>query len=150
MKARVGRATITGDERGQVTVLVAVMALGLVALVGLVADGGSLFAARRDLQGLADGAARAGAMAIDLDVLRGSGGTKVVLNPSLARERAERYLESSEFEGTAEVDATQQTVTIRLSEHEQTGFLRVLGLTGFDVTASAVASPRHGIEEAAG
>jgi len=86
------------------------MALGLVALVGLVADGGSLFAARRDLQGLADGPVRAGAMAIDLDVLRGSGGTTLVLNPNLARERAEKYLGSSGFEGTAEVDATDQTI----------------------------------------
>ena len=143
-------ARIVRDQRGQVTVLVAVMALGLLALVGLVADGGSLFAARRDLQGLADGAARSGAMAVDLDVLRSSGGSRIVLSPSLARDRAERYLDSSGFEGSIEVETTQRTVMVRLSEQEPTGFLRIVGVTTFGVTASATASPRHGIEEPTG
>ncbi len=143
-------ARIVRDQRGQVTVLVAVMALGLLALVGLVADGGSLFAARRDLQGLADGAARSGAMAVDLDILRNSGGSRIVLSPSLARDRAERHLDSSGFEGSVEVETTQRTVMVRLSEQEPTGFLRIVGVTTFGVTASATASPRHGIEEPTG
>ena len=48
------------DERGVVAPLVAVMLIGLLGIAALVIDGGVLFAARRDLQGLADGAARAG------------------------------------------------------------------------------------------
>lgn len=143
-------ARIARDQEGQVVVLVAVMALGLLAMVGLVADGGALFAARRDLQGLADGGARSGAMAVDLNVLRNSGGSRIVLSPSLARDRAERYLESSGFKGTAEVEVTQRSVTVRLGEQEPTGFLRIVGMTTFDVTASAMASPQHGIEEPTG
>ena len=57
-------------ESGAVVPLVAVMLLGLLAMAALVIDGGLLFAERRDLQGMADGAARAGAMAIDEELLR--------------------------------------------------------------------------------
>ena len=75
------------SESGAVVPLTAVMLLGLLAIAALVVDGGLLFAERRDLQGLADGAARAGAMAVDEDLLRETG--TVRLDPASARE-AER------------------------------------------------------------
>ena len=42
------------DECGQAMVMVAIFVLGLAAVSGLVADGGLLFAQRRDLQNAAD------------------------------------------------------------------------------------------------
>ena len=80
-------------ERGAVAPLVAMMLLGLLALAALVIDGGLLFAERRDLQGLADGAARAGAMAVDEDVLRETGAVR--LDSAAAQAAAERYLEAA-------------------------------------------------------
>ena len=61
------------------------MLLGLLAVAALVIDGGLLFAERRDLQGMADGAARAGAMAIDEELLRDDGAVR--LDPSAAQSR---------------------------------------------------------------
>jgi uncharacterized membrane protein len=67
------RACTLGAEGGQVLVLTVVMALGLLAVLGLVADGGLLVARHRELQNLADAAARAGAGQLDVAAFRASG-----------------------------------------------------------------------------
>ena len=73
-------------------ILVAVVLLALLVLIALVADGGVLLAAHRDLQGTADGAARAGAGALDLAAYRASDGRIAQLDPALARSAATRFL----------------------------------------------------------
>ena len=78
------------DESGQIIVLVAILMVGLVAVVGLVTDGGLVFSQRRDLQNVADAAALAGAMQIDQDAYRASGA--VALDEPAARQAAEEYL----------------------------------------------------------
>jgi hypothetical protein len=135
-------------ERGAVAPLVAMMLLGLLALAALVIDGGLLFAERRDLQGLADGAARAGAMAIDEDLLRESGAVR--LDSAAAQTAAERYLEAAGVEGTVRIDADTLSVTVDLQERRPTLMMGLLGVTTVDVAAHAVARPRVGIEEAGG
>jgi Flp pilus assembly protein TadG len=141
-------SSMSRGERGVVAPLVAVMLLGLLALAALVIDGGLLFAERRDLQGLADGAARAGAMAIDEDLLRETGAVK--LDPAAAQTAAERYLESVGVEGTIEIDANMLSVTVDLEETRPTLMMSLLGVRTVDVAAHAVARPRVGIEEAGG
>jgi uncharacterized membrane protein len=135
-------------ERGAVAPLVAVMLLGLLALAALVIDGGLLFAERRDLQGVADGAARAGAMAVDEDVLRETGAVR--LDPAAAQAAAERYLETTGVEGTVQIDADTLSVTVDLQERRSTLMMGLLGVRTVDVAAHAVARPRVGIEEAGG
>ena len=135
-------------ERGAVAPLVAMMLLGLLALAALVIDGGLLFAERRDLQGMADGAARAGAMAIDEDLLRETG--TVRLDPTAARAAAERYLETAGVGGAIRIDADTLSVTVDLRERRPTLMMGLLGLRTVDVAAHAVARPRVGIEEAGG
>src|SRR5256885_6317416 len=63
------------------------------SITGLAIDGGVLLASRRQLQSVADGAARAGATRLDLDRLRSSAGAEVQLNQALAREAASIYLD---------------------------------------------------------
>ena len=135
-------------ERGAVAPLVAMMLLGLLALAALVIDGGLLFAERRDLQGLADGAARAGAMAVDEDVLRETGAVR--LDPAAAQAAAERYLETAGVEGTVRIDADTLSVTVDLQESRPTLMMGLLGVRTVDVAAHAIARPRVGIEEAGG
>lgn len=135
-------------EGGAVAPLVAVMLLGLLAMTALVIDGGLLFAERRDLQGLADGSARAGAMAIDEDLLRQTG--TVRLDPAAAQAAAEQYLESVGVEGAIEIDANMLSVTVDLEETRPTLMMSLLGVRTVDVAAHAVARPRVGIEEAGG
>ena len=135
-------------ERGAVAPLVAMMLLGLLALAALVIDGGLLFAERRDLQGLADGAARAGAMAVDEDVLRETDAVR--LDPAAAQAAAERYLETAGVEGTVRIDADTLSVTVDLQESRPTLIMGLLGVRTVDVAAHAIARPRVGIEEAGG
>ncbi|MCZ2110116.1 MAG: pilus assembly protein TadG-related protein [Dehalococcoidia bacterium] len=132
-------------ETGQVLVMVALMMLGVVSAVGLVGDGGLVFAQRRDLQNVADAAAAAGAMQIDEVVYRSTG--QVTLDEQLARAAAARYLED---EGGLDyvVAVRQDRVEVSVSRQASTGFLRVIGIDGVNVTASASAEPRYGIESA--
>ena len=142
------RAVRPRQERGAVAPLVAVMLLGLLAMAALVIDGGLLFAERRDLQAAADGAARAGAMAIDEDLLRETGAVR--LDPASARIAAERYVEAAGVEGTIRIDANMLSVSVDLEQQRPTLMMGLLGLRTVDVTAHAVARPRVGIEEAGG
>jgi Flp pilus assembly protein TadG len=134
------------EETGAVVSLTAVMLLGLLAVAALVIDGGVLFAERRDLQGLADGAARAGAMAVDEELLRDTGDVRLDL--VAARTAAGRYLVAGGFEGEVQIDADTLSVTVDLEESRPTLMMGLLGVRAVSVVAHAVARPRVGIEEA--
>lgn len=135
-----GRRATTGTERGQVLILVAMLLLGLVAVIGLATDGGIVFAHRRDLQNLADGAALAGAMQVDGEAYRGEG--TVRLDPPAARRAAEAYLSGTDV--TAEVTAATDGVEVQVQRRAETGFLRLIGIDGVTISARALAAPRGG------
>ena len=86
---------VARDERGQAMVLVALFLPALIAVAGLVTDGGMVFAERRALQNMADAAAAAGAMQINEYTYRASNGWNVVLDPAAARAAATDYLATS-------------------------------------------------------
>ena len=132
-------------EAGQVLVFVALTMLGLVAVVGLAADGGLVFAQRRDLQNMADAAALAGAMQIDEAAYRANGA--ITLDTAAARRAAEVYLDTA-ADGAATVQASATRVEVHVSRRATTGFLRVIGIDGVTIGARAEAEPRHGIAEA--
>jgi Flp pilus assembly protein TadG len=134
------------EETGAVVPLTTVMLLGLLAVAALVIDGGVLFAERRDLQGLADGAARAGAMAVNEELLRETGDVR--LDPVAARTAAGRYLAAGGFQGEVRIDADTLSVTVDLEESRPTLMMGLLGVRAVSVAAHAVARPRVGIEEA--
>ncbi|NJD66815.1 MAG: hypothetical protein FIB00_16510 [Chloroflexi bacterium] len=132
-------------EEGQVLVMVALMMLGVVSVVGLVSDGGLIFAQRRDLQNVADAAAAAGAMQVDETAYRATG--EIVLNEQLARDAAAIYLDA---EGGLDyvVSVLPDRVEVLVSRQASTGFLRVIGVQGIEVSATASAEPRYGVESA--
>ena len=125
--------------------MVAVVLLALIVLLALVADGGVLFAAHRDLQGIADGAARAGAGALDRATYRATNGQVARLDPTLARTAAARYLEVAGFAGRVSVTADTGQVTVMLSRALRPPLLGVFGVDAVEVDAHAVARPATGI-----
>lgn len=133
------------DDSGQVAPLIAVCMLGLLAVAGLVIDGGVLFAARRDLQSLADGAARSGAMAIDEQALRDSGGNRIYLNPGEAEVAVTDYLNLVEFAGTAETNASDESVRVTLHKRHRTVLLSIVGIRTVETRASSTAGPRSAL-----
>lgn len=133
------------DDSGQVAPLVAVCMLGLLAVAGLVIDGGVLFSARRDLQSLADGAARSGAMAIDEQTLRGSGGSHIYLNPGAAELAVTDYLNLVGFDGAAETTASAESVRVTLNKSHRTVLLSIVGIRTVETRASSTAGPRSAL-----
>jgi uncharacterized membrane protein len=131
------------DEAGQVIVLVALMLTGLVAVVGLAVDGGIVFAQRRDLQNLADAAALAGAMQLDEQAYRESGA--VTLDEAAAEQIATEYL-TDVGDLTYTVAASETGVEVQVSRQAGTSFLRVIGIDHVEISASARAEARHGID----
>ena len=132
-------------EEGQALVMVAVMMVGLVSVVGLVSDGGLVFAQRRDLQNAADAAAAAAAMQIDEEAYRTTG--DVVLDERWARETAARYLDAED--GVSyEITTSTDSVEISVSRQASTSFLGLIGIDDVDVSARASAEPRYGVDAA--
>ncbi len=135
---------LAADESGQALALTAIFLMGLVAVVGLVADGGLVMAQRRDLQHAADAAAAAGAMQLDEAAYRASGGAVVVLDPGAAREAAiVRLIGEDGTDITVQADAAR--VEVELSREAATTFLRVLGIAQVEISARSSAEPRAGI-----
>jgi len=109
-------ARTVGAEGGQILVLTVVVALGLLAVLGLVADGGLLVARHRELQNLADAAARAGAGHLDVATFRASGGQVAQLDPAQASAAARRQLRAAGFTGLVRVAASTTQVTVQVDE----------------------------------
>lgn len=111
------------DERGAVTAFVACFAVALIAVFGLVVDGGLILASRRQAFNAADAAARVGAQAVDESALRA--GRPLVLDAADARQRADDYLIALGLDG--EVDVVGDRITVTVMKERQ---LSVLGFTG--------------------
>ena len=131
-------------EAGQALVWTAVMLPLFLSVIGLAIDAGTIFDARRELQNVADSAARAGAMQIDQTVYRQSSGATVVLDTAAARQAASQYV-SSQGNVAATVDVAPQQVVVHVSRNVPLSFLRLVGISAVRITATAPASPRHGI-----
>lgn len=138
------------SEDGQILVLTVVVALALLAILGLVADGGFVLARHRELQGVADAAARAGAAQLDETSYRASNGRTATLKPTQAQAAAGRYLRTVRFGGEAAITATPDEVTIGLSEVVRPIIFSSVGIGPIRLAVHAVARPRTGIAQAQG
>ena len=116
------------------------------AIVGLAADGGLVFSARRELQNVADSAARAGAQQIDVRAYRESRGRAVVLDEPAARRIAAEYAATQGASRDTRIEVEPSRVQVGLSRDAPTSFLRLVGVDSVRVTAAATAEVRHGIE----
>lgn len=129
------------SERGQLSVFVVVLALPLVAMAGLLADGGGVLAAHQQAVADAFEAARAGAQAIDISALRSS--DALVLEQGEARAQATAYL-SAVGEG-GKVSVQGDSVTVTVSVQHSLVVLSLFGLGPVTVTGTATATAIQGI-----
>jgi Flp pilus assembly protein TadG len=144
------RPSRRAGEDGQILVLTVIVALALLAILGLVADGGLILARNRELQGIADAAARAGAAQLDEASYRASNGRTATLHPTQAQVAAGRYLRTVRFGGEASITATPGQVTIGLSEVVRPIIFSSVGIGPIRLAVHAVARPRTGIAQAQG
>ena len=125
-----------GNDRGSLSVYVAVLALPLLLLSGLLIDGGGALVAKASAANQAEQAARAGANAIDITELRSPSGNRWIacneagplVDAYFAGSRAESY-------AVAACDANSIAVSVTVTYESV-----ILGKT-FSMTQIATASP---------
>lgn len=132
--------TRSPGDAGSVSAFVAVIAIGLIMVTGLVYDGGQVLAAQATARDLAAKAARAGAQELDLDALRAHG--KPWLDPDRAAGAANAFLEDSGAEGDVAVAGADVTVTVRVVAR-----MRILPVPDRTVQVSDRATATTGVRE---
>lgn len=125
-------------EDGAVTGFVAVLAVALVLVAGMVLDGGQLVTSGVEARRLAASAARAGAQEVDVDTLRSTGSAR--LSQAAARRAAEDFLAAADQTGTVDVRGTRVTVTVTVTHR-----MRILPLPARNVHATRSADAVVGI-----
>jgi Flp pilus assembly protein TadG len=129
------------DERGQVTAFVVVIMVALLALGGLVIDGGNALAAKRRAIDEADGAARAGAEILAVPGYRTTG--SLAPDPSAARQAALDYLARTGHTGQVTIQGDQVVVTVTIDQ--PTTLLGIVGIRDLTLTGNGQAHLVHGV-----
>lgn len=130
-----------GHDAGAATIWMISATVIVLAVAGLVFDGGTLLAAKRDAINNAEEAARAGAQGLDIDgVLAGQG--PVRLDPAAACARSDAFLAANHLIGRSSCDTT--TVTVTVTRNQPMSFLGAFGIGARTVTGTARASAHQG------
>jgi Flp pilus assembly protein TadG len=123
------------DDTGTIGLMLAVLTLGLLAMVGLVVDGAGKARALTRADDVAAAAARAGAQAVDIGDVRA--GTSTGVNPARARSAARDYLDAARMTGSIEVTDSGRTLTVNATAPYSPVFLAAIGVGQMTVTGTA-------------
>lgn len=131
-----------GQDDGALVVMMPIVAVGLMAMAGLVVDGGTALSAHGRAADVAQQAARAGADALDPTAVRHARPTRLVVNPAAASAAANRVLAAGAVSGTVTVSG--DTVTVRATVIKHTEILSAVGVNFVQGSASASAAVLYG------
>ncbi|MGW1894134.1 pilus assembly protein TadG-related protein [Streptomyces sp. NPDC002004] len=131
------------DDRGGVTVFVAVCVVALIGIIGVAVDGGGKLRATERADYVADEAARAGGQAIN--PAQAVTGKAIVVDPQDAQAAAQAYLRSAGATGTVGVSGDGKTLTVTVTGSYSTKFLPVVGIGSLSVTGHGKATLLHGV-----
>lgn len=128
------------DDTGVISAFVAIIAVAVVLVAGLVHDGGRLLAARRQADDIAGNAARVGAQELDEHRLRLG---DAAVDPIDASQAVAAYLASTPATGSARVAA--DTVTVAVELRVTPGLLAIAGVDAQTVEATRRARAVRGV-----
>jgi Flp pilus assembly protein TadG len=131
----VGR--LRGEDRGSVSLLFVVIAVGLLAMVGLVVDGGGKARAAATVDDVARAAARAGVQALAPGAVLA--GSTPRANPTLAAAAARSYLTAAGVTGSVSIAPGGQTLTVTTRDTYSPVLLSAIGIGALPVTGTATA-----------
>ncbi len=132
-----GRGVNHAPDRGSVTVFVAIAAVGLLVVAGLVVDGSAKVRAAQRADRVAAQAARAGGQAIHVtDVLAGD---RVRVDRRAALAAVDAYLRAAGVEGSASLVGGGSGLAVSTTISAPTVFLGLIGVSSFTVQGSAEA-----------
>jgi len=124
-------------ERGQVIVVFALALVVIVAMVGLVIDGGSTYAQRRDMQNVADAAAMAGAYAYTNTPTQSAA---ITAAQSIATSNGyTNGVNGVTINVTVTTEDAFTTVKVDLGKPHQNSFAGVMGMSSWGVATTATA-----------
>jgi Flp pilus assembly protein TadG len=136
-----------GNEQGTVAVLLLLLTPALLALGGLVLDGGTALAARQRSADLAEQAARAGADRLDISTLRATGLGQ--LDQAAARAVACQYVRTVEPDATCtatiSTTPTGQQIRVHVRTRTSTVLLGLIGVNTLHSDGTATAQAVTGI-----
>lgn len=130
-------------EAGSVTVFLAITMVGLLILVGLVADGGAKLRATQRADAVAAEAARAAGQSIDIPYAVATARTRV--DRQGAANAANAYLATAGETGTVTIAPDGTTLTITVTTTAPTVFLGLIGINTLSVTGHARVTLVHGV-----
>jgi Flp pilus assembly protein TadG len=130
------RARQGEGERGSLILMLAVLFVALLALAGIVIDGGAKLDAAENATAVAQEAARAGAGMVDQSAAYSAGSYTV--GPSQAVAAARAYLASAGYRGTVTV-AGSDAITVTVTVTEPTKVLSLIGIDSMTSTGTATA-----------
>jgi Flp pilus assembly protein TadG len=132
------------DDDGAIAAFVVLVMVGLLALLGLVVDGGTALTSRQAAQVEAEQAARAGAGALSIEALR----TGVIqVDASAAVTAVDRFMAAAGHPGMVVV--ADGVVTVRIHYQVPTVILGLVGINRLDVSAEAAAVNVGGVTRGA-
>lgn len=131
-------ATIEGDrQRGQMLALFAICLVAIIAMTGLVIDGGMTFTQRREEQNVADAAAMAGAYAY-----ANTNDSNQAVTEALSTAAANGYTHGQDGV-TVSVDVTTDDgiahVIVNVTKPHRNFFSGIVGFSSWDVSTTATA-----------
>jgi len=129
-----------GFDTGSIAAFAVLLLVAMVALLGLVVDGGKGMAAQQAAHAEAEQAARAGAGALSVDGLRSG---QFVVDQQAAINAAVAYTVQAGHPGIAMVSNSTVTVNIRYSM--STDVLGLIGISSMQISVSASAVDLHGV-----
>jgi Flp pilus assembly protein TadG len=129
-------------ETGSVSAFVVLLIVAVMAMMGLVVDGGRAMSAQQSAFDEAEQAARAGAGALSVSALRDG---SVQIDPTAAVTAAEAFTVADGHPGVATV--SDGVVRVQISYTIQTQVLGIAGISTLPVSASATAVDEEGVTE---
>jgi Flp pilus assembly protein TadG len=136
------RATRPGSEQGSITLMLAAMFVGLLAMFGIVIDGGIPLSAAENADAVAQEAARAGAGMVNQSAVYSTGTFQVDQQQALAAARA--YLSRGGWQGSVRLSG-RASISVRVTITEPTKVLSLIGIDSMRSTGSATASLVAGV-----
>jgi hypothetical protein len=137
MKPAAARTRRAPRDEGRIALLVIVLAVAVLAMIGLSVDGGGKVRALERADNLASEAARAAGQAI-LAPQAIQGGDKVV-DPGAAIAAAHDYLTAAGVTGDVTVSADRKHITVTVTIVYRTVFLGLIGIDTLTATRTATA-----------
>jgi Flp pilus assembly protein TadG len=130
------------SERGSLTLMLAVLFIALLALAGVVIDGGAKLAAAENATSIAQEAARAGAGIVSKTTAYSRG--QFVISQGAAIVAARQFLASSGYSGTVSpVGNNSIRVSVRITK--PTKVLSIISIDSMTVTGTATAQLVSGV-----